>query len=32
MLDRIVMGKVPRKHHIQLRDEAGNLMSYCRIK
>lgn len=27
MLDRIVMGKVPRKHHIQLRDDAGNLMS-----
>jgi homogentisate 1,2-dioxygenase len=26
MLDRIVMGTVPRKHHIQLRDEAGSLM------
>lgn len=26
MLERVVVGKVPRKHHIQLRDEAGRLM------
>lgn len=26
MLDRVCLGKVPRKHHIGLRDEAGQLM------
>lgn len=26
MLERLVHGKVPRKHHIQMRDEAGNLL------
>ena len=25
MLDRVVQGKVPRKHHIALRDEQGKL-------
>src|SRR5688500_7099108 len=25
MLDRMVVGEVPRKHHIALRDAAGNL-------
>lgn len=25
MIDRIVVGKVPRKHHIAMRDDAGNL-------
>lgn len=26
MLERVVVGKVPRKHHIALRDEAGRLL------
>ena len=26
MLDRVCLGKVPRKHHIGFRDEAGQLL------